>query len=193
MHKFERASPTETADVAEIVRGILAVQAKFASQQRRPLGRGTHTKGVCVRAEFEVFDISATVKDPALAARLAKGLYRKPGIYKATVRFANAASTIQRDRQRDVRAMSFSAEVPAGVLGPEASRVDFSMNNAPTFPINDPRAFAVFMRFASADGARGILRAVRSSSLKDLSTLIGTSFRGERQEQRPRLAFQQMR
>jgi mono/diheme cytochrome c family protein len=193
MHKYERASPTEAADIDEIVRGILTVQARFASQQHRPLGRGTHTKGVCVRAEFEVFDISATVKDPALAARLAKGLYRKPGIYKATVRFANAASTIQRDRQRDVRAMSFSAEVPAGVLGPDATRVDFSMNNAPTFPINDPHAFAVFMRFASADGARGILRAVRSSSLKDLSTLIGTSFRGERQEQRPRLAFQQMR
>ena len=193
MHTFERESPTETTDIAEIVRGILTVQARFASQQHRPLGRGTHTKGVCVRGEFEVFDIAATVKDPTLAAQLAKGLYRKPGVYRATVRFANAASTIQRDRQRDVRAMSFSVDVPAGALGPEAARVDFSMNNAPTFPINDPRAFAAFMRFAAADGARGIWRALRSSSLKDLAGLIGTSVRGERQEQRPRLAFQQMR
>ena len=49
MHKFERESPTEAADAAEIVRGILAVQARFAAEQNRPLGRGTHTKGVCVR------------------------------------------------------------------------------------------------------------------------------------------------
>ena len=46
MHKFERESPTEAADIEEIVRGILTVQARFASQQQRPLGRGTHTKGV---------------------------------------------------------------------------------------------------------------------------------------------------
>ena len=193
MHKFERESPTETADVAEIVRGILTVQARFAAAQQRPLGRGTHTKGVCVRAEFEVFDVRATVKDAALAARLAKGIYSKPGVYPATVRFANAASTIQQDRQRDVRALSFSIDVPDGILGPEPARVDFSMNNAPTFPINDPHAFAVFMRFASADGARGLLRALRSTSLKDLAKLIGTAVRGERQERRPRLAFQQMR
>jgi catalase len=189
MHTFERQSPTEAADVAEIVRGILTVQARFAAEQQRPLGRGTHTKGVCVRAEFEVFDVSATVKDPALAARLAKGIYRRPGVYQATVRFANAASTIQRDRQRDVRAMSFSIDVPAGVLGPEPARVDYSMNDAPTFPINDARAFAVFMRFASADGIRGLLKAVRSTSLTDLARLIVTSVRGELQEHKPRLAF----
>jgi mono/diheme cytochrome c family protein len=192
MHKFERPGPTESADIAEIVRGILTVQARFAAEQHRPLGRGTHTKGVCLRAEFEVFDISAMVRD-SVAARLAKGIYAKPGVYPATVRFANAASTIQRDSQRDVRALSFAVEVPAGVLGPEAARVDFSMNNAPTFPINDAHAFAVFMRFASADGARGIFRALRATSWKDLASLIATSIRGERQEQRPRLAFQQMR
>lgn len=46
MHRFERQSPTEAADVAEIIGGILTVQARFAAEQWRPLGRGTHTKGV---------------------------------------------------------------------------------------------------------------------------------------------------
>ena len=47
---FERKLPTEQQDIADIVAGILAVQARFARQQKRPLGRGTHTKGVCARA-----------------------------------------------------------------------------------------------------------------------------------------------
>jgi hypothetical protein len=92
-----------------------------------------------------------------------------------------------------VRALSFAVDVPAGVLGAEPARVDFSMNNAPTFPINDPHAFAVFMRFASAGGVRGILRALRSTSLNDLARLIATSVKGEQQEKTPGLAFQQMR
>ena len=50
--EFERKLPTEQADIADIVAGIQAVQARFAKQQKRPLGRGTHTKGVCVRATF---------------------------------------------------------------------------------------------------------------------------------------------
>ena len=193
MHTFERQSPTEAADVAEIVRDIMKVQARFASEQRRPLGRGTHTKGICLGAEFEVFDLRATISDPVLAARLARGIYARPGVYRASVRFANAASTIQPDRQRDVRAMSFAIDVPPGVLGPAAARVDYSMNNAPTFPINDPRAFAVFMRFASADGRRGLIKAARSTSLGDLAKLVATSIRGESQEHKPGSAFQQMR
>ena len=44
---------------------------KKAADQGRPLGRGTHTKGVGARATFEVFDLSKTISDPALARRLA--------------------------------------------------------------------------------------------------------------------------
>src|SRR3954470_11907254 len=134
---FERKLPTEQQDVADIVAGILAVQTRFARTQRRPLGRGTHTKGVCVRATLEIFDLAATVADAGLAARLGRGLFARPGIYPATVRFANAASTNQADSKRDVRALSFAVEVPPGVVGLDAARLDYSMNNAPTFPIND--------------------------------------------------------
>src|SRR6516225_6887047 len=101
---FERKHPIEDSDSAEIIRGVLKVQAAYAAQQDRPLGRGTHTKGICARATFEVFD-------PAHAARLAQGIYAKPGVYPATVRFANAASTIHPDSKPDLRALSFSVEL----------------------------------------------------------------------------------
>ena len=47
----------EQAEIDGIVRGFLALQARSAAAQRRPLGRGTHPKGVCVRAVFEVLDL----------------------------------------------------------------------------------------------------------------------------------------
>lgn len=139
---LERPLPTEADDIAAIERGILIIQARYAAEQHRPLGRGTHTKGVCIRGTFEVFDLAKTIADPALAARLAKGIYAKPGVYPATIRFANGASKVQPDSDHDVRAMSFAIDVPAGVLEPAATRLDFSMNNASTFPINDAHAFA---------------------------------------------------
>lgn len=190
---FERKLSTEQTDIAEITAGILAVQAHFARQQKRPLGRGTHTKGVCVRATFEVFDVGARLDDPALAARLARGLFARPGVYPATVRFANAASTIRPDSDRDVRALSFAVEVPAGVLGPQAVRLDYSMNNAPTFPINDAHAFAAFMRVQGAEGVLGHLRALLSLSFKDLRGFFQTAARGIRQERTPLRPYQQTR
>ena len=190
---FERKLPTEQADIADITAGILAVQARFARQQKRPLGRGTHTKGVCVRATFEVFDLAATVKDPALAARLGRGLFAKPGVYPATVRFANAASTINPDSNPDVRALSFAVQVPAGVLGAAPVRLDYSMNNAPTFPINDAHAFAAFMRVQGADGVLGHLRALLSLSFKDLKGFFQTAVRGVKQQRQPIHPYQQTR
>ncbi len=144
--EFEKKLPTEDADIAQIVDGMLSIQANYAAQQDRALARGTHAKGVCVRAMFEVFDVAASIPDPALASRLARGLFAKPGKYPATVRFANAASTFNPDSAADVRAMSFSIEVPAGVFGPAPKRLDFSMNDATTFTLNDAHVFADFMR-----------------------------------------------
>jgi mono/diheme cytochrome c family protein len=190
---FERKLPTEQTDIADITAGILAVQARFARQQKRPLGRGTHTKGVCVRAIFEVLDVAAAVQDPALAARLARGLFARPGRYETTVRFANAASTIRPDSDHDVRAMSFAVQVPAGVLGPQPVRLDYSMNNAPTFPINDAHAFAAFMRVQAADGALGHLRALLSLSFTDLKGFFQTAVRGVKQQRQPNRPYQQTR
>ena len=190
---LERPSPTEAADIAEIKRGILAIQAQAAAATKRPLSRGTHAKGICVRAEFEVLDIRRTLGDSPLAQRLAKGLFARPGTYPATVRFANADGGHRPDRARDVRALSFAIDVPAGVV-PGATRLDFSMNTATTFPINDAHAFAVSVRVLSAGSAWAKLKALHSLTWKEVGELLRVIRLGSQQKRgTPRRAYQQLR
>jgi catalase len=193
MTNLERKLATEASDIVEIARDLLTVQARFAAGQNRPLGRGTHTKGICARARFEVFDLKSTVADPELAARLARGLYAKPGVYPATLRFANAASTIQADSRGDVRALSFSIQLPPGVAGPEAARVDYSMNNAPTFPINDAHTFASLMKVLAAASMLQKLKAIWSLSFKDQLAFFRAAILGKLQQRKADRAYQQMR
>ena len=167
MMDFERPLPTEQADIEEIRRGILALQSRYAQEQHRPLARGTHAKGICAGARFEVFDLASRIQNPPLAARLARGLFAHPGSYDATVRFANAESHIYADAKADVRAMSFSVHVPPGMIGPGIIRLDFSMNNATTFPLNDARAFAATIRVTTAPTAlQGFLPLPLRSKLR---------------------------
>jgi hypothetical protein len=189
---FDRKLPTEELDAANIVRGILKVQAAFATKQHRPLGRGTHTKGTCAKATFEVFDIARKFGDPALAGRLAQGIYAKPGVYPATVRFANAASTILSDRKPDLRALSFSVDTTPGA-GMGSSYQDYSLQSATTFPINDAHTFAVLMKVLSA--AKGVeqLKAIWSLSIPDLFAFLGAAVRGAIQQHGKTRAYQQMR
>src|SRR5271169_2056895 len=67
----ERNLTAELAYTEEIVERILLLQANAAVKQRRPLGRGTHVKGVAARAQFEVFDVTVD-RDNTLATRLAR-------------------------------------------------------------------------------------------------------------------------
>ena len=190
MTEFERKLPTEDADIAEIVRGILTLQTRNAVAQMRPLGRGTHRKGVCVRAQFEVFDVKSAVRNPAIAARLARGMFAKPGIYPATVRFANANARVMPDSKADVRALSFFVELPPGVMGPDASRLDYSLNGATTFPINDAHAFAAFMKYRTADS---LLQALRSLRFAELLAVAKILVRAARQMRGPIRPYQQIR
>ena len=112
---LDRKLATEEAQIAEIVQGFLALQARAAGQDG-PLRRATHAKGVCVRAQFEVFDVTAG-RDPALAARLAKGIYARPGIYPATVRFSNSDPNVNSDFKPDVRALVIRRRSRAGRSG----------------------------------------------------------------------------
>ena len=105
----ERNLVAEPSLINEIVEKVLLLQANSAAQQKRPLGRGTHVKGTTARAQFEVFDIN-TGRETVLAARLAKGIFAKPGIYPAIVRFGNADPKINSDFKADVRSLSFSVE-----------------------------------------------------------------------------------
>jgi hypothetical protein len=148
----DRDLSREQADIEAIKERSLSMQANSAAKQHRPLGRGTHVKGVCVRAQFEVFDV-AEGRDPALAARLAKGIFAKPGIYPATVRFGNADPNKNSDFKPDVRSLSFSVELNSDVATISDGRVrrqDFSLQNTTTLPINDSPAFLAIVKVLTA-------------------------------------------
>ena len=189
---FEKPRPDEAADINDIRACMKVAQVVRAEQDNRPLGRGTHTKGVCVGGTFEVFDLSATVSDPDLRRRLARGLFAQPGSYAATVRFANGQDRVLPDSKPDVRAMSFSVALPADKPG-ETARRDFTMNNATTFPWNDAHAFAVFVRFSTARGFMGKLRAFLTLSPADVWLNIRTLVRIVRQMKKPAKPYQAMR
>jgi hypothetical protein len=175
----ERNLAAEKSDIEEIVEKVLLMQADAAARQHRPLGRGTHVKGVCAQAQFEVFDV-AVGRDRGLAARLAKGMFAKPGVYPAVVRFANADPNINSDFKPDVRSLSFSVDLTrngTAVLDANVGRQDFSMQNSPTLPINDTGAFLATMKLLTAPNAgaglwslpfRDKLRVVRTLVLAQL-------------------------
>jgi hypothetical protein len=123
----DRNPAREKADIEAIAEKSLLMQANAAAKQQRSLCRGTHAKGVCTRAQFEVFDLTVK-REPALATRLAKGIFAKPGVYPAVVRFANADASVNSDFKPDVRSLSFSVDLARdGIAAPDAKpcRQDF--------------------------------------------------------------------
>src|SRR5258705_1379651 len=150
------------------------LQAAAAAQQPRRLCRGTHAKGVCARAQFEVLDVTAG-RDRALAARLAHGLFAQPGVYPAIVRFGNADQNKNSDLKRDVRSMSFSVDLTRdSTVGPAGSsgRQDFSMQNTRILPINDAPAFLATMKLLTASNpVAGLWSLPFKDKLRVLRTL----------------------
>lgn len=188
----ERSLAREQSDIEAIVEKVLLMQANAAAQQHRPLGRGTHVKGVCARAQFEVFDVTAG-RDRALAARLAKGIYAAPGAYPAIVRFANADPKINSDFKADVRSLSFSVDLTRdgrAVRDATVARQDFSLQNATTLPINDARAFLATMKLLTASSpASGLWSLPFKDKLRVLRTLVLAQLQA-RQKIKP---YQQLR
>jgi hypothetical protein len=124
------------------------MQANAAAEQRRPLARGTHAKGVCVRAQFEVLMLPKAAI-PRWQPDLRRGSSRSPGVYPATVRFGNADSKKNSDFKADVRSLSFSVDLTQeGTVVPDAGygRQDFSMQNTTTLPINDSPPFLAIIK-----------------------------------------------
>ena len=99
-------------------------------------------QGVASRRN-RVFDVFAK-HHPALAVRLAKGMFAKPAIYPAVARFGNSDPKLNSDFKPDVRSLSFAVDLSGtGSASTDGSdcRQDFSLQNATTLPINDARAF----------------------------------------------------
>jgi hypothetical protein len=170
----DRNLAKEKSVIEEIVEKSLLMQKNAADQQHRSLCRGTHAKGVCARAEFEVLDVTAG-RDPVLAARLAKGIFAKHGVYPATVRFGNADAKINSDFKPDVRSMSFSVDLTrdgASVSDASVSRQDFSLQNTTTLPINDSTAFLAIMKLlTAANPAAGLWSLSFKDKLRVLRTM----------------------
>jgi hypothetical protein len=188
----ERNLGAEQAYTEEIVERILLMQANAAAKQHRPLGRGTHAKGVTALAQFEVFDVTVG-RDRALAARLARGIFAAPGIYPATVRFANSDPQINSDFKADVRSLSFLVDLTCGGTAVPAAgieRQDFSLQNATTLPINDARAFLATMKLLTASNpAKGLW----SLSLQDKLRVLRTLVLAQLQARQPLKPYQQLR
>lgn len=179
---------TEQADTEEIVKNMLAIQSRFAAEQHRPLARGTHAKGICAAGQFEVFDLATTVPDRALGARLAKGIYARPAVYPATVRFANGESHIYPDSAPDARALSFSVDLSASGSG--QPRQDYAMNNQTTFPLNDAHEFVLATRVVTASSMG---RGVWELPFKDKFGFARVAVLGRRQEKPAKQAYQMNR
>lgn len=171
--RFERRLTTETEDLVNIKEGIAYLQRQQAETNGRVM-RGTHAKGVCAKAEFEIFDLSERA--------FKHGLFSAPGRHPTTVRFANADGKVLADQEPDVRALSLAVETPAG-------RRDFALNNATTFPINDAHVFADLMVIARYGIVSGGFRIGVGGLLK-----VREAFNlGELQKSPARDGYQMMR
>ena len=191
LNAADRNTATEKSDIDEIAEKSLLMQTNAASAQHRSLCRGTHASGVCVRAQFEIFDVAAK-QPPELAARLAKGVFAKPAVYPAVVRFANADANINSDFKPDVRSLSFSVDLTRDGTAPggSSSRQDFSMQNATTLPINDSPAFVATINVLTAPNP---LAGLWSLPFKDKLRVVRTLALAELQARQKIRPYQQLR
>ena len=143
----EVIAPDEEAVTADFIAFLEA-----ASRRRHPSGpirRFNQGRAAgCVEAEFLV--------SAGLPAALRVGLFATPGTYRAFIRFANASSAT--DRDKDVRGMSISiADVPGENLTPGARTQDFVLNSHPVMVAPDTKEFMAFLEANEAGGLRRIL------------------------------------
>jgi hypothetical protein len=188
----QRCPAREKDDIDAIAEKSLLMQVNAAHGQHRPLCRGTHAKGVCVRGRFEVFDI-AVQHDAVLATRLAKGIFARPGAYPAVIRFGNADSNVNSDFKPDVRSLSFSVDLTrGGTVAPIGglSRQDFSMQNATTLPINDSPAFLATIKVLTAANP---IAGLWSLPFRDKLKVVRTLALAESQSRQKVRAYQQLR
>jgi hypothetical protein len=175
----DRNLDREKAEIEEIVELSLLLQAKSAAKQHRPIGRGTHVKGVSARAQFEVLDVTAE-RDPDLAMRLARGVFAKPGVYPAIVRFGNADPNKNSDFKADVRSLSFSVDLTRedkGISDANLGRQDFSLQNTTILPINDATAFLALVKLLTASNPAAVMWSLPfKDKLRVLRTLTLVQF-----------------
>ncbi|HVH26184.1 MAG TPA: catalase family protein [Vicinamibacterales bacterium] len=143
-HAQETIAPDEATLTASFIDFLKSVSAK-----RHPTGivrRFNQGRAAgCVEAEFSVPD--------DVPAVLRVGLFSRGGTYPAWIRFANASSTS--DRDKDVRGMAIKVrKVPGTNLTPGATTQDFVLNSHPVMPASGVRDFLELLRAMDAGGVR---------------------------------------
>jgi len=140
----EVISPDEPSVTADFIAFL-----KSASAARHPTGtirrfNQARASG-CVEAEFNVVT--------GLADELKVGLFEEPRRYSAWIRFANATSAS--DREKDVRGMSIKVRgVPGDNLMPGIDVQDFVLNSHPVMMVPGPGEFLELLRAVEAGGWR---------------------------------------
>jgi hypothetical protein len=145
--RHDTVSTDEAALTSEFIEFL-----KDASRKRYPSGtmkrfnQGRQT--AFVQAEFTVPE--------GLPEAHRVGLFAVPRTYEAWIRFANAAS--DSDKDRDIRGMSIQImNVPGENLTPGASTQDFVLNSHPVMIAGTTRDFLELLRANEAGGVRRIV------------------------------------
>jgi hypothetical protein len=188
----DRNLAQENTDIDAIVGAVMLMQKNAAEKQHRELRRGTHAKGIAVRAKFEVFD-RIPGRDAGLSSRLAKGIFSRPGVFPAIVRFANSDSLVNSDFKADVRALSFSVDMAHDADRPDGvacRRQDFAMQNARTLPLNDARVFLATMKVLTAPNP---LRGLTSLSGSDVLRVVRAIVLAQQQSRQTVKPYQSLR
>jgi len=143
----ETVAPDEAAVTAEFIAFLTEVSAKRHPSGVMPRFNQGRAAG-CVDAELTVPD--------GLPPDLRVGLFAQPRTYQARIRFANAAS--KSDTERDGRGMSIKVQgVGGGNLTPGESSQDFILNSYPVMMVGRTREFLDLLRAVEAGGTRSAL------------------------------------
>jgi hypothetical protein len=145
------ADETIAPDEAQVTARFVAF-LKAATDKRRRAGvrqRFNQARATaCVDAEFTVLD--------GLAAGHRVGLFASPRTYKCWIRFANATS--QSDKDKDTRGMAIKVLDVAGEnLTPGATTQDFVLNSHPVMMVGSTREFLELLEANEAGGFRRAL------------------------------------
>jgi hypothetical protein len=134
----------------------------------------------------------ATKDDPALAARLARGIFAKPGVYSAIVRFGNADPKINSDYKPDLRSLSFSVDLAHGgtTISAIGDRQDFHCKTPCPCPSMTQPHFSRVMKVLTASN---LAVGLWSVSLKDKLRTLRAITLAQLQSQQPIKAYQQLR
>jgi hypothetical protein len=143
----EVTAPDEQAITAEFVAFLKAASAaRHPTGEIRRFNQGRHSG--CVEAEFTVVN--------GLPAELKVGLFQQPRSYSTWIRFANATTVT--DREKDTRGMSIKVRGVHGEnLTPGSDAHDFVLNSHPVMMVPGPREFLQLLRAVEAGGVKRAL------------------------------------